>query len=217
MTAAHPGSIPAFKVGDFYPGRVIPVTLKLVSRWLHCHAPGNTGSAHGLVGQASVYCDWAGQHVSYATSISVWQHVHITEQIRPCDTLACCWDVKQATNQQYRTSDHCTCGHSTIVVSVILQLCYPTSFRCAISRVATVLSRSSSYHCAINPTSYLCAIKVFILPKRYQGLHLSKVLSRSSSYQSAIKVYILPLCYQSYILPLCHQSYILPLCYQSYI
>ena len=28
----------------------------------------------------------------------MWQHVQLSEQIRPCDTLACCWDVKQPTN-----------------------------------------------------------------------------------------------------------------------
>ena len=30
----------------------------------------------------------------------MWQHVHLSEQIRPWDTLACCWDVKQQTNKQ---------------------------------------------------------------------------------------------------------------------
>ena len=39
-----------------------------------------------------------------AASISVWQHVHLSEQIRPCYTLACCWAVKQATNQPTITS-----------------------------------------------------------------------------------------------------------------
>ena len=29
----------------------------------------------------------------------MWQHVKLSEQIRPWDTHACCWDVKQATNQ----------------------------------------------------------------------------------------------------------------------
>ena len=32
------------------------------------------------------------------TSISVWQNVKLSEQIRPLDALACCWDVKQPTN-----------------------------------------------------------------------------------------------------------------------
>ena len=31
---------------------------------------------------------------------SVWQHVQLSEQIRPWDTLACCWDVRQPTNRQ---------------------------------------------------------------------------------------------------------------------
>ena len=30
----------------------------------------------------------------------MWQHVKLSEKIRPRDTLACCWDVKQPTNKQ---------------------------------------------------------------------------------------------------------------------
>ena len=60
----------------------------------------HTGSALGLVGLVSVYCDWVRWKVWSATSISVWQHVKLSEQIRPWDTLACCWDVKQPTNKQ---------------------------------------------------------------------------------------------------------------------
>ena len=41
-----------------FPGRVIPVTLKLALQWLPCQAPGIIGSALGLVGPVSVYCDW---------------------------------------------------------------------------------------------------------------------------------------------------------------
>ena len=29
----------------------------------------------------------------------MWQHVKLSEQIRPRDTLACCWNVKQPTNK----------------------------------------------------------------------------------------------------------------------
>ena len=32
--------------------------------------------------------------------MSVWQLLKLSEQIRPRDTLACCWDVKQPTNKQ---------------------------------------------------------------------------------------------------------------------
>ena len=42
----------------FFRGRVIPVTSKLALQWLPCQAPGVTGSALGLVGPVSVYCDW---------------------------------------------------------------------------------------------------------------------------------------------------------------
>ena len=40
-----------------FPGRVIPVTSKLTPQWLPCHASGIIGSALGLVGPMSVYCD----------------------------------------------------------------------------------------------------------------------------------------------------------------
>ena len=48
-----------------------------------CQAPGVIGSALGLVGPVSVYRDWVRWKVWSATSISVWQHVKLSEQIRP--------------------------------------------------------------------------------------------------------------------------------------
>ena len=62
-----------------------------------CQAPDVIGSVLGLVGPVSVYCDWVRWKVWPATSISMWQHVKLSEQVRPWDTLACCWDVKQPT------------------------------------------------------------------------------------------------------------------------
>ena len=41
----------------FFPGRAIPMTQKLALLWLPCQAPGVIGSALGLVGLVSVYCD----------------------------------------------------------------------------------------------------------------------------------------------------------------
>ena len=72
----------------------------LALQWLPCQATGVIGSALGLVGPVSVYCDWVRWKVGSAASISVWQHVKLSEQICPWDTLACRWDVKQPTNQQ---------------------------------------------------------------------------------------------------------------------
>ena len=43
---------------DFFRGGVIPVSQKLALQWLPCQAPGVIGSALGLVGPVSVYCDW---------------------------------------------------------------------------------------------------------------------------------------------------------------
>ena len=62
---------------DFFRGRVIPVTYKLEPQWLPCRAPGVIGSAPGLVGPMSVYCDWVRWKVGSAAFISVWQHAKI--------------------------------------------------------------------------------------------------------------------------------------------
>ena len=59
------------------------MTYKLAVQWLPCQAPGVIGSALGLVGPVSVYCDWVRWKVGSATSISVWQYVKLSEQIRP--------------------------------------------------------------------------------------------------------------------------------------
>ena len=88
---------------DFFGSRVIPVTSKSALQWLPCQAPGVLGSVLGLVGAASVCCDWVRWKVWSATSISVWQHVQLSEQIRPWETLACCWDVKQPTKKHWKT------------------------------------------------------------------------------------------------------------------
>ena len=37
----------------------------------------------------------------------VWQHVKLSEQIHPWDTIACCWDVKQPTNNNILTAVNC--------------------------------------------------------------------------------------------------------------
>ena len=45
-------------------GLVTQETLKLVLQWLPCQAPGIIGSALGLVGLVSVFCDWVREKVS---------------------------------------------------------------------------------------------------------------------------------------------------------
>ena len=52
-----PGSNPAC-AGIFFRGPVISMTSKLALQWLPCQAPVVMGSALGLVGPVSVYCDW---------------------------------------------------------------------------------------------------------------------------------------------------------------
>ena len=52
---------------------------------------------------------WLGEMESLtSTSISVWQHVKLSKQIRPWDRLACRWNVKQPTNNNcFRSSAFC--------------------------------------------------------------------------------------------------------------
>ena len=84
------------------------MTSKLALQWLPCQAPGIIGSALGLAGLVSVYCNWVRCKVCSATSISVWQHIKLSEQIRPWDTLACCWDVKRPTNNNNNNNNPLT-------------------------------------------------------------------------------------------------------------
>ena len=48
-----------------------------------CDLPGVIGSALELAGHVAVYCDRMKYQVSSATCISVWQHVQLSDQIRP--------------------------------------------------------------------------------------------------------------------------------------
>ena len=86
-------------------------------QWLPCQAPGVIGSVLGLVDPVSVYCDWVRCKVGSATSISVWQHVKLSEQIRPWDTLACCWDVKQATTNKLWFACLCYTAYLPLIAS----------------------------------------------------------------------------------------------------
>ena len=78
---------PTFAV-DLFPGRILPVSSKVVLQWIPCQAQG-----------VSTQCmpGWD-RRLWSATSLSFWQHVQLPEQIRLWDTQAYCWEVKQLTN-----------------------------------------------------------------------------------------------------------------------
>ena len=59
------------------------MSSKLAFQWIPCQALGIIGSVLRLVGPVSVYRDWVRWKVGSATSISVWQHVNVSEQIHP--------------------------------------------------------------------------------------------------------------------------------------
>ena len=48
---------------DLFLGRVIPVTIKVIIKWVHYQTPGVIESVLGLVGPMSVYCDLLRQKV----------------------------------------------------------------------------------------------------------------------------------------------------------
>ena len=73
------GLNPAFSVGIFL-HRVIPLPVTKIGTPV---VPGITGSALGLAGSVSVYCGWMRWKVLSTASISVWQHVQLSEQIHP--------------------------------------------------------------------------------------------------------------------------------------
>ena len=50
--------------------------------------------------------------------MSVWQYVHLSEELRPRDTLVCWWDVKHPKNKQT--------GRVIPVVSKQVRQCLPT-------------------------------------------------------------------------------------------
>ena len=103
------GSSFAFSV--FFSFCSLLISLSRVLQWLPCQTPGVIVSVLGLVGPVSVYCDWVRWRVGSATSIAVWQLVKLSEQIRTRDTLACCWDVKQPTNNNPSPGDDSDHNH----------------------------------------------------------------------------------------------------------
>ena len=42
---------------------------------------------------------WPSVSILWLGEMEVWQHIRLSEQIRPWDTLACYWDIKQPTNK----------------------------------------------------------------------------------------------------------------------
>ena len=72
----------------------------MVIRWRGCCCwLRNVPGVSARTGRPGVSILWLGE-VESLISNSVWQHIKLSEQIRPWDTLACCWDDKQPTNKQ---------------------------------------------------------------------------------------------------------------------
>ena len=84
-------------------------------------------------GQPGVSTLWLGEVESWIwTSISVWQHVKLPEQIRPWDTLACCWDVKQPTNKQTPPTLESQELNSRFLRHTHFFLCFPAFCCCSL-------------------------------------------------------------------------------------
>ena len=106
------------------------MTSKLALQWLPCQAPGVIRSA---LCQYTV-TGW-GRKFDLEL-LSPWQQVKISEQIHPWDTLACCWDVQQPTNNKLQRSLHfmivrsscnSTVAHEHLFIIIII-IMYPTHY-----------------------------------------------------------------------------------------
>ena len=121
----------------------------------------------------SVYCDWVRQKVWSAASISVWQQVKLSSQIHPWDTwqqvklssqihpwdtwqqvklssqihpwdtVACCWDLKQPTdNKQQQLANHARKRVSGYGMKQLTSPCWPSP--CRQEKVFVRISLTSS-------------------------------------------------------------------------
>ena len=86
---------------------------------------GVIGPTLGLVGPVSVHCDWVRQKIRSASSTSVWQHVHFSEQIHPLRDASVVLGRK-ASNQQ----TNMTCSDSRMNTDVN----YVCVSRCSVTR-----------------------------------------------------------------------------------
>ena len=114
LKSGRPGFDSPFLQGDFS-GSSHTTDLKIGT--LVAALPGVMGSALGLVGPVSVHT-WWGREVYFATSISVWHHVQLSEQIGPWGTLACCGYVRQPTTTTIRWSHTSDLGINTPVATL---------------------------------------------------------------------------------------------------
>ena len=102
--AEDPGFDSHLRLGDFFRS-----SHTRIQNW---HISGYPARCLALSGQrwdCLVRCRYTvtgwGTQFDPATSVLVWQHVNLSEHMHPWDTLACCWDVKQPTNNN-SSPDH---------------------------------------------------------------------------------------------------------------
>ena len=114
-----PGSIHA--CAGIFPGSSHTSDLKIGTPVATLQGACVIGTVQGLVGPVSVYCNWVRWKVWSATSISVWQHVKLSEQIRPLYTLSCRCDIKQPTNNLFVCYSRHTGCMITSYLSVLQQ------------------------------------------------------------------------------------------------
>ena len=80
-------------------GLTIGTTVVTLQGAWHYRVSAGTGRAGASILWLGEMESWICSFYPSAASVSVWQHAHLSGQIRPWDTLAWCWDVKQPTNK----------------------------------------------------------------------------------------------------------------------
>ena len=139
----------------------------------------------------------------------MWQHVKLSKQIRPRDTLACCWDVKQPTNKQSLVP--CLCQSVTSVKVLCLSPCCVFVIALLVSAAVSVVIACLCYsvmfvtlgcHHAMSLSEvYVCQSTVPAVMPCPCSSFVCHVVSVSTSH-----VFVIELC-------LCHHAIPVSLCY----
>ena len=133
----------------------------------------------------SVYCDWVRWKVWSAASISVWQHVNLSGQIHPWDTLACCWDVRQPVNK------HLSAGVQ--VIQLMAEFRHTTFWRWAVfsTDLLCLFSLSRIHFCCVffsfMHTFLLCVFSLWFLRQSHVvKARVPSVLSQWSKFRLSV-------------------------------
>ena len=110
----------------------------------------------------------------------MWQHVKLSEPIRPRDPLACRWDVKQPTDKQYPPHIHCH-AYAPTSVSCVTMFAAGVSWLLALNAERVCLPWSDSSHTSAGVPGHFCEHVETIA-------QVSKPLSTEATFEASVSV-----------------------------